>query len=315
MSNELAVLDAGLPSYLKDLELDDVTKALMGGGSSSKRISIRGSVFRMLVNGKEVAKNEDRSMNVVIVNAATKVARTFYSKTWSEDGDVSTPDCWSSDGDFPDAKATKPQASRCMDCPQNVKGSGQGETRACRFSQRLAVVLANDIGGDIYQLTLPAASLFGDGAPGKWPLQTYAKMVGSKGIPITALVTEMRFDTDSSTPKLTFSPVRVLEKSEIVTAIEQGKSEVATRAITMTVSETDGVKTPQIAAPKPVEVKAAAPKPVEVEVEVKAAAPKVAEVVVEAEPEPEPVKRTAKKDEAVPAKRDLSSILAEWDDA
>jgi hypothetical protein len=305
MSNELAVLDAGLPSYLKDLELDDVTKALMGGGSSSKRISIRGSVFRMLVNGKEVAKNEDRSMNVVIVNAATKVARTFYAKTWSEDGDVSTPDCWSSDGDFPDAKVTKPQASRCMDCPKNVKGSGQGETRACRFSQRLAVVLANDIGGDIYQLTLPAASLFGDGAPGKWPLQTYAKMVGSKGIPITALVTEMRFDTDSSTPKLTFSPVRVLEKSEIVTAIEQGKSEVATRAITMTVSEADGVKAPKIAAPKPVEV----------EVEVKAAAPKAAEVVVEAEPEPEPVKRTTKKDEAVPAKRDLSSILAEWDDA
>ena len=305
MSNELALLDVGLPSYLKDLELDDVTKALMGGGSSGKRISIRGSVFRMLVNGKEVAKNEERAMNVVIVNAAAKVARTYYAKQYAADAEPSAPDCWSADGDFPDAKATKPQASRCMDCPMNVKGSGQGDSRACRFSQRLAVVMANNIGGDIFQLTLPSASLFGEGAPGKWPLQTYAKMVGSKGIPITALVTEMKFDTDSTMPKLTFRPVRVLEKAEIMTAIEQGKSEAATRAITMTVTETDGVKAPQIEAPK----KAEAPKEVEAVVEVEV--PQAAKV----EPEVEPVKRTAKKDEAVPPKKDLSSILSEWDDA
>jgi hypothetical protein len=305
MSNELAMLDAGLPSYLKDLEMDDVTKSLMGGGGSSKRISIRGSVFRMLVNGKEVAKNEDRSMNVVIVNASPTVARTFYSKQWSEDGDVTSPDCWSADGNLPDVKAANPQSKRCADCPKNVKGSGQGDSRACRFSQRLAVVLANDIDGDVMQLTLPAASLFGDGAPGKWPLQTYAKMVGSKGIPITALVTEMRFDTDSSTPKLTFSPVRVLEKAEALTAIEQGKSPDALSAITMTVADADKVtRKPAQLESKP-EPKAA-PKP----------APKPEpEVEVEAEAEVEPTVRTSKKDEAAPAKKDLSSILAEWDDA
>ena len=70
MSNELAMLDSGLPSYLKELELDDVTKSLMGGGGGGiKRISIKGGVWRMMVNGKEIAKNEERSMNVVIVNA------------------------------------------------------------------------------------------------------------------------------------------------------------------------------------------------------------------------------------------------------
>ncbi len=300
MSNELAMLDAGLPSYLKELELDDVTKSLMGGGSSSKRISIRGSVFRMMVNGKEVAKNEDRSMNVVIVNAAAKTSRTFYAKKWSEEGDVSSPDCWSADGTVPDAKAANPQSKRCADCPQNVKGSGQGDSRACRFSQRLAVVLANDIGGDVMQLTLPAASLFGDGAPGKWPLQTYAKMVGSKGIPITAVVTEMRFDTDSSTPKLTFSPVRILEKGEALLAIEQGKSPAALSAITMTVSEADKVDNKPAALESKPEPKAE-PKP----------APKAEP---KAEAEPEPTVRTSKKDEAAPAKKDLSSILSEWDD-
>ena len=72
MSNELAVLDGGLPSYLKELDLDDTTKALMGGGGGgeSKRISIKGGVWRMMVNGKEVAQNEDRTMNVVVAAAS-----------------------------------------------------------------------------------------------------------------------------------------------------------------------------------------------------------------------------------------------------
>lgn len=298
MSNELAVLDSGLPAYLKELEIDDVTRSLMGGSGSSKRISIRGSVFRMLVNGKEVAKNEDRAMNVVIVNAAPTTARTFYAKQWSEDGDVTAPDCWSADGTAPDPKAANPQSKRCADCPMNVKGSGQGDSRACRFSQRLAVVLANDIGGDVMQLTLPAASLFGDGSPGKWPLQTYAKMVSSKGIPITALVTEMRFDTDSSTPKLTFSPVRVLDKAEAMLAIEQGKSPPALSAITMTVAEADKVTRLPVPAEEPKKPKAEKQAPAKQE-----------------EPT-EPVARTSKKakDEVEPPKKDLAAILDEWDD-
>jgi len=303
MSNELAMLDTGLPSYLKELELDDITKSLMGGGSSGvKRISIKGGVWRMMINGKEIAKNEDRSMNVVIVNAAPKVSRSFYQKQYSEGGEVTAPDCWSADGEVPDAKAHSPQSKRCVDCPQNVKGSGQGETRACRFSQRLAVVLANDIKGDVFQLTLPAGSIFGEGSPGKWPLQTYAKVIGSKGIPITTVVTEMRFDTDSATPKLTFKPVKVLEKAEALVAINQGKTDAAIKAITMTVAEMDGAKAPpKLAAP----VDPLADLKGEPEDKPQNAKPEVVD---------EPVKRTAKQEGATPAK-DLSKILAEWDDA
>ena len=293
MSNELAMLDQGLPSYLKELQLDDATKALMGGssGGESKRISIKGGVWRMMVNGKEVAKNEDRAMNVVIAAAAEKVSGTFYAKQYSEGGEVTAPDCWSANGDTPSDKAKNPQAKRCFDCPQNAKGSGQGESRACRFSQRLAVVLANDIGGDVFQLTLPGASIFGSGEAGKWPLQMYAKMIGSKGVPVTAVVTEMRFDTSSATPKLTFKPVRVLEPHEHETVIQQGASPAAKRAITMTVAEADGVK----AAPR-LEAKPSA------------------QVAEEVEAVEEPVKRAAKKDEAPAEKKDLSKILDEWDD-
>lgn len=293
MSNELAIFEAALPSYIQELGVDDVTKALMGGGGSYKRISIRGSVWRMLVNGKEIAKNEDRGLNVVIVNASPKVARVFYAKAWAEGAEPEAPDCWSADGETPNEKAAAPQAKRCVDCPQNVKGSGQGDSRACRFSQRLAVVLANDIKGDVFQLTVPATSLFGEGAPGKWPLQTYANMLGGKGIPISAVVTEMRFDTDSSTPKITFKPVRVLEKNEMVDALEQGKTKHAIEAITMTVAEVDNLKpkaAPALQAPK-----------------------EVGEVEAPESPK-EPTKRAVKKETVAQPKADVASILDEWDD-
>jgi hypothetical protein len=287
MSKELAMLDMGLPAHLQTLELDDTTKALMGnGGGGSKRISIEGGVWRLLVNGKEIAQKEERNLNVVIVAASSKVARTYYAGVYKK-GVSAPPDCWSANGDYPDKSVEQPQSTGCANCPQNIKGSGQGDGRACRFSQRIAVVLDNDIGGDVFQLVLPSTSIFGEGEAGKWPLQMYAKMIGAKGVPITAVVTEMRFDTASSTPKITFKPVRFLEANEIETAINQGKSTEAIKAITMTVAKVDK-DAPKLEAPAKVEVKS---------------------VVVEAEP----VKRTAKKEEPAP-KKDLSKILSDWDD-
>ena len=152
-------------------------------------------------------------------------------------------------------------------------------------------MLENDIGGDVYQLTLPSQSIFGEGEPGKWPLQTYAKMIGSKGVPITSVVTEMRFDTDSSTPKLTFKPSRFLETNEFEVALQQGKTDAALKAITMTVAQVDGVDS-----------KPALEKPVA----------KAEEKVAEAEEAP--VKRTAKKEEAPAPKKDINKILEEWDE-
>ena len=120
-------------------------------------------------------------------------------------------------------------------------------------------------------------------------------MIGGKGVPITAVVTEMRFDTDSATPRLTFKPVRVLDLDEHNLAITQGNSDAAKKAITMTVAEADGVKTPKLETPK---------------------APAKAEKAdkVEAEEVEEPVKRSAKKEEEPAPKKDLSKILTEWDD-
>jgi hypothetical protein len=288
--SELTLFSKGgnnLPAHLRNLELDETTKSLMGGGAGGKRISIRGGVFRMLVDGKEIAQNEDRAMNIVIVAANPNVSRSYYEGTYQE-GQSIAPSCWSNDGISPDSKVESPQAEKCASCPQNIKGSGQGDSRACRFSQRLAVVLENDIRGDVYQLTLPAQSIFGAADNGKMPLQAYAKFLGSHGLPVTAVVTEMRFDTASATPRLTFKAVRPLEADELQMAQDKGKSPEAKSAISATVAMMDGTKSkpaPAIEAPK---------------------AAKKSEPVEE-EPAVEPTKRQKKA-----APKDVADILDDW---
>ncbi len=241
-----------LPAHLRNLELDETTKALMGsGGGGGKRISIKGGVFRMIVDGKEIAQNEDRAMNIVIVAANAHVSRSYYAETYVE-GQILAPTCWSNDGVSPDTKVSEPQSGKCASCPQNIAGSAeQGKGRACRFSQRLAVTLENDLKGDVYQLTLPAQSIFGNVENGKMPLQAYAKFLGSHGLPITAIVTEMRFDTASATPKLTFKAVRPLEADEMALAQEKGQSAEAKTAIANNPATLDGAKPKAVAPPAP----------------------------------------------------------------
>ena len=242
-----------LPAHLRNLELDATTKALMGsGGGSGKRISIKGGVFRMIVDGKEIAQNEDRAMPIVIVAANPHVSRSYYAETYVE-GQVLAPSCWSNDGVSPDSKVSEPQSGKCATCAQNIAGSAtQGAGRACRYSQRLAVTLENDLKGDVYQLTLPAQSIFGNVEGGKMPLQAYAKFLGSHGLPITAVVTEMRFDTASATPKLTFKALRPLEADEMALAQEKGQSAEAKSAIASTPATLDGAKPKAVAASAPV---------------------------------------------------------------
>ncbi|MGI9136096.1 MAG: hypothetical protein ACR2JS_03420 [Candidatus Nanopelagicales bacterium] len=282
--SELTLFNNNLPDYLKEVELDDVTKALAGGGGS-KRISLRGSKFRMVVNGDEVMTSKNDALEVVIVNAAKDVSRQYYGSAYNPKADATPPDCWSNDGIAPDKSIKEAQHHNCAECPQNIKGSGSGESRACRHFRRLAVALANDVGGDVYQLQLASKSIFGKGDLEHMPFEQYAKYVGAQGYNLNTLVTEMRFDTDSDTAKLFFKPLKFLSREEWETAKRQADTPSAKNAIAMTVAQTDGVK--KIAAPAPKLEKA------------------VAEEVAE------PKKREEKKAEPT-AKRDLKSVMSGW---
>ena len=323
MSNIALFSGSAVPAFAKKGELSALAKSLAGGvgGGGGKRISIKGGVFRLMVDGKEVAAIDERFLDVVIVNAAPKIGRTFYMKAY--DGDApSGPDCWSADGEKPDASSANPQATNCASCPQNVKGSGNGESRACRYSQRLAVVLANDVDGDVMQLQLPATSIFGKEEGDSRPLQAYARYLAAQGVSPETLVTRMKFDTKSEAPKLHFKPMRWLSEDEYASAAEQGKTEDAKRAITMSVAQTDKVEPMKLEGIKP---KAAAPAPAPVAEEEEEEAPPPAprrgrppkakaEPVEEAEETVEPVVR--KEEKAAPAapKSSLAKLAADWDD-
>ena len=331
MSNVAIFNPAQLPAFARKGVISEAAKALAGGsGQSGKRISIKGGVFRLVADGKEVASIEDRYLDVVIVNTAPKVSRTFYAGTYVE-GQATPPACWSADGDKPDATIKAPQCANCAQCPQNVKGSGQGDSRACRYSQRLAVVLANDMEGDVMQLTLAATSIFGKADGENRPLQDYARGLIAQGVDPTMLITRMKFDTKAPVPKLFFKPMRWLSDDEYATTSEKGQSLEAIKAITMTVSQQDGVQPAapagfgmEGAPPKAAKPKAApAPAP-EPEEEDEAPPPAPAKKAAKAKPvelppeddEPaEPVVKAApaKAASAAPA-NGVAKTLAEWDD-
>ena len=297
----MTLFKGGLPSYLK-ATADDATNALAGtgeGGLGARRISIKGGVFREFIGGKEFRVSEERSMNVVIIKAAPKVSRIYYAGSYTE-GEAVSPSCWSSDSQRPDEKVKEEnkQAATCLSCPQNIKGSGQGESRACRYQQRLAVVIDGEIDKEeVYQLVLPPTSVFGDGEKGKLPLQAYARHLKNHGTPITGVVTEMRFDTASPTPKLVFKPVRPVTEDEFLKIQELKETDEAIKAITLTVAQTDGVRDkpkPALAKPKALLV---------------GGTEEVAEVEIE-----EP-KKAAPKKAAVGNESKLEDLVGEWDDA
>ena len=234
-------------------------------------------------------------MHVVVAAAAPSHSRTFYAGVY-EEGEKVLPACFSNDGIKPDEESEKPQAKNCASCPQNIAGSGQGNSRACRFSHRLAVLLANDIEGDVYQLVIPATSLFGKPEGGKLPLEAYTLYLAGHGVPITAVVTEMRFDTDSATPKLFFKAVRPLEESEWETVQSKAQTQDARNAIAFTPGKTDGA-TPGVT---PKEKPKASPAPVVEEEEEEATLP--------VKP---PIKRA--KPEA-PKPKTADDVMSRWDD-
>jgi hypothetical protein len=332
MSNISVFNPSKVPAFARNNVLSETAMALTGGGSGAsagKRISIKGGVFRLMDNGKEVAAIEDRHLDVVIVKAAPKVGRQYYSGAYDKDAAASAPDCSSNDGERPDTSSKNKQAETCLSCPQNQAGSGTGNSRACRYQQRLAVVLADDMEGSVMQMVLPATSIFGKAEGDKHPLQSFARYLAAQNPPINPeqIVTRMKFDTKSESPKLHFAPTRWLTDDEYEIVKDQAESDDAKKAIVMNAAQTDGAKAaplaiegkpPVKAKPAPVVVEddeEEAPAPVAKPAAKKAKpAPVVVEDDADAAPEPE-VRKAAPKANAVPAaKASLADIVSDWDD-
>jgi hypothetical protein len=301
MSN-IALFEGKLPGRLLDAE-DEDTKALAGSGGM-RRISIKGGVFREIIGGKEYRASEERFLNVAIIKVAPHNSRQYFPGTYVE-GEKASPLCWSSDGVKPNEDVKEKQAPNCASCPQNIKGSGQGESRACRFQRRMAVMLDGAITNrEVYQLIAPATSIFGDGERGKMPLQKYAQHLQAHKTPITQIITELRFDTASTQPKLMFKAVRPLTDEEYAAVVDMRNSTEAIAAITMNVAQTDG-NAP--AASLFDNSEEAAPAPALEKPKTKAVKP-----APEDEPEVAPPTKVSSKKPATESK--LADLVGEWDD-
>jgi hypothetical protein len=187
--------------------------------------------------------------------------------------------------------------------------------------------LANDIEGDVMQLALPATSIFGKEEGENRPLQAYARWLVAQSVDPSMVVTRMKFDTKAEAPKLHFKAMRWLTDDEFTQAGEQGKTDDALKAITMSVGATDNAKPADaLQGDKPkakpmgemmdedeeAAIAAERAKTTKTKAKAKPApAPVVEEDDDEAEPE---VRKTEKKPSAVAAKKSLADVVGGWDD-
>lgn len=320
MSNDIDLFKSNplVAGGLFDRFMQSTSKLVGGGGATSRRISIKGARFRLMVGGEQVSVSKNDTMNIIVIDAAS-VARTYYEGTYDPEK-TSRPVCWSHDtrAPAPEVPEDQRQAARCADCPMNIKGSGQGNGRACRFSQRMAVMLEGET-DKVYQLQLPATSIFGQADGNKLPLQAYAKYLSEHNTPIQAVVTAMYFDENSETPKLFFKPARMVNAEETEALLGHIDGDEVKKAITLTVSQSDRSEQSNPAPDNAKVIGKTAGFTIEDPEDEPPAKPKkaapAAEVEDEDEDEIEAPKVAAKKAKAeAPAKESLSNLMNDWDD-
>lgn len=297
MSKHIAVVDS-TPDFLQNAGISDLTKQLAGTKTGTKRLVPKNGIFRKVVGGEEMGKHKG-DLNAIIVNASPAVSRIFYSKPWSPDAEPTAPDCFSNDGRTPDPQAANRQADRCDTCPMNVKGSGQGQSKACRYSRRLAVMLEDDFGtaleGEVYQINLASKSLFGDsGSDRAWTFENYVKYLASNGKSIDWFVTQLAFNEDNDNQSLLFSPVRHITREEYAVTSKAAKTAEVQRLVVMT----------------PYQADASAKKPEALSAPKQSATPSEEPAVAE------PVKRETKAEaKATPTpKKGLDAVVSAWAD-
>ena len=104
------------------------------------------------------------------------------------------------------------------------------------------MLLAGDTSGDIYQMNIPAKSLFGKGLNNAHPFESYINFLLGNGEGVDDVVTNVAFDANADTMELVFTPMRHLTEEEY-SLLEEAKNKPEAQMYTsITVAQTDGVK-------------------------------------------------------------------------
>ena len=238
-------------------------RMMSGSGSTMRRIQLsNGRTFKRIVAGEQIGKAVPNQLDVIVVDWLAEPSRKFYAAAYDKDAKATLPDCWSNDGVAPEAGAKAKQASSCAACPKNVKGSGTGgKGKACRYERRLAILVAGDPSGDVYQIAIPGASLFSDNDGNVYGFEGYKKFLFANDEALDTVVTRIIYDAEADTAKVGFKAVRHLTEVEVAFVDAAQDNPETERYTKLTVGAVDGAKA-AAPAPKALAIEAAPSTPV-----------------------------------------------------
>lgn len=154
MSN-LMVIDMGaLPIAYDDELAQELTKDLTAGLSGTfvraPRLTMGNSGDWELVTPEGEAIDLGREVNIVIVDQRKSNSRIHYEKSFDqqkEEGEFAAPDCYSTEGQYPDTTVENPLCDNCKDCAFNkISDNYEAGNLPCNTYRRLICVLMNEDG-------------------------------------------------------------------------------------------------------------------------------------------------------------------------
>lgn len=201
-----------LPAHLANfadfgLSLNEsIVGGMTSGGHPS--IGIKQAKWRLREGAAEEVV-QSFTLDVIIVNANKHLSKVFYLGAYTgEEGKA--PDCFSDNGEGPSAQSSSPQCISCAACPHNAWGSkitpAGNKIKACSDYKKLAVVLADDPGRNVYELRIPGASL-------KQLNEIMTKLINNR-VPIPAIVFQLSFDSTVDFPKIVFKPLNYVDENQ-----------------------------------------------------------------------------------------------------
>jgi hypothetical protein len=278
--NSLTIFDPGqLPAHIGSFFTEAGSN--IQDRQTVPSLAYEGKIWSITIDGnrtKLMRRNSDgdeepiSTMRVVILDYAKRRGRQYYASNY-DPNNVTQPVCWSDDGIAPDDTLPPPgtavepgkpvkQALRCDGCPMSVKGSKIVDGKAmvaCAQHRMLAVVPAHKLDFEPLRLKIAITSDWDSQSPdaeaqGWRSFSKYTDFLKSRGVAHTAaLVTKMKFDPNTSYPKLFFAPDRWLHKSELQLVAPLTKDERVQRLLagTFTPNGVDGVEKVAAETPQP----------------------------------------------------------------
>lgn len=186
--NELSKAGFNAPVVLT--ELDDIFNAAtiaayegITAGASYDRIVMQQGRFYLKTADGEDNLLQTVEIPVVMLNANPALCRRYFMRSWNPSQEATMPDCMSYDGKGPTHDSPNKQSASCIDCPNNVWGTGRDQSgnatkgKACHEYKQLAVYYNNRV----YGLAVPRTSL------GSW--KEYVTLLTSNGRVLQKVVT------------------------------------------------------------------------------------------------------------------------------